>query len=451
MADQVQDNCCGEENVPYNPKLDPRRKKKSRSAGSLFETLNRRNPFLAQLRDGTEQKKFFEKYPFIPFAGDSKYSGHSLLQFFINIVPLSTTHGSCINRLEFLAFGGKMKIELRDDDLFDTGKEDVDPPAASAVRFIDFIRSIKTNTENIKDLATGLFRDYKATGNAYLILTLTESMGVKEARINSVNPDEALYVKPTQKGEIVKYMAISSYWTDDYIKKNPPEVIPVFPYYSTSADGTKKTIFHIKNGRGWYGRPDSIESVLYQYREYQDATYLIKSADNGFVGQVLIEVEGDDPESEGGIDESKDANAGFDSTASRLEENFTNKGDDPLSILFMERPYGSKAAFVKQFTPNTNENFYSVTGQMSRLNIIQSHQLTERLLGEANANGFSDTAFMQEFELLMPVLEAHQNRIEYYLNTAIDEFAKFAGITEFNDLYLAFQSPYKVINAAPDA
>lgn len=344
-----------------------------------------------------------------------------------------------------------MKVEIRDDDLFDTGVEDVDPPAKQALDFINFIRSIVTNTENIKDLATGLFRDYKSTGNAYFILTLSETMGVKSANMSSVNPDEALYVRPAAKGELVKYMAISPYWTDEYLKKNPPEVIPVFPYFSTGADGTKKTIFHIKNGRGWYGRPDSIESVLYQYREYQDATYLIKTADNGFVGQVFIEVEGDDPESEGGIDEGKDAESGFDSTADRLEQNFTNKGDDPMSILFMERPFGAKSAFVKQFTPNTNENFYSVTGQMSRLNIIQSHQLTERLLGEANANGFSDTAFMQEFELLMPVLEAHQSRIEYFLNTAIDQFAKFAGITEFDNLYLAFQSPYKVINAQPNA
>lgn len=37
-------------------------------------------------------------------------------------------------------------------------------------------------------------------------------------------------------------------------------------------------------------------SWLYQYREYQDASYMVKVSNNNFTGQIIIEVEDDNPE-----------------------------------------------------------------------------------------------------------------------------------------------------------
>ena len=50
-------------------------------------------------------------------------------------------------------------------------------------------------------------------------------------------------------------------------------------------------MFHIKIQPEWYGRPDSMASLLYQYRRFQDANYLIMESDNNFTGKVFIEIE----------------------------------------------------------------------------------------------------------------------------------------------------------------
>ena len=58
---------------------------------------------------------------------------------------------------------------------------------------------------------------------------------------------------------------------------------------------------------------------LYQYREFQDAMYLIKQAGNNFTPQVIIEVEDDNPE-----ESNKDAQReGYANEADRMRDNFT--------------------------------------------------------------------------------------------------------------------------------
>jgi len=445
------DNCCDDQAT--TPVPTPRdkgfyRKGSDRKKAFFYDWLNTRNPLEAEIKDGDELQKLFEEFPLIPYAGTDKFTGHSLLMFFMNIVNLSPTHGSCIERMTFLSFGGKVEVSREADDIFDFGDEVEVSTSVSrqeAIEVQEVLKSIKINSNNFKEFAKDIFKNYKSTGNGYLLLTLSESMGSKAASITRYDPDEVMYIK-NENVEGIKYVAISNYFTREYLKKFPPKVVPVYPHFATdSSTGTQSTLIHIKNGGKWYGRPDSIQAFMYFYREWQDAIYLIKSADNGFVGQVLIEVEGDDPEHEGGIDDTKDGDAGFEGTADRLEKNFTNKGDDPMSILFMERPYGAKAAFVKQFQPNTNENFYKVSGEISELKIIQAHKLTQRLMGEAVANGLSDSTFMDEFELLLPTIDEYQSTIEFGINTALQEIFQFYDKPGLEGIYLRFQSPYKVV------
>ena len=445
------DNCCDDQAT--TPVPTPRdkgfyRKGSDRKKAFFYDWLNTRNPLEAEIKDGDELQKLFEEFAFIPYASNDKTTGHSLLMFFMNIVNLSPTHGSCIERMTFLAFGGKVAITREEDDIFDFGDEVEISTLISrqeATEVQDIFKTIKINSDNIKEFAKDIFKNYKSTGNGYLLLTLSETMGSKAASITRHDPDEVMYIR-NENVEGIKYVAISNYFTREYLEKVPPQIVPVYPYFATDpVTGNQTTLIHIKNGGKWYGRPDSIQAFMYFYREWQDATYLIKAADNGFVGQVLIEVEGDDPETEGGIDDVKDGEAGFSSTADRLEKNFTNKGDDPMSILFMERPYGAKAAFVEQFQPNTNENFYKVSGEISELKIIQAHKLTQRLMGEAVANGLSDSTFMDEFELLLPTIDEYQSKIEFGINTALQAIFRFYDKPALEGIYLRFQSPYKVV------
>ena len=124
----------------------------------------------------------------------------------------------------------------------------------------------------------------------------------------------------------MRMAAISPIWTDEYLRKNPPRMIPLYPNF-TVENGAKKTLFHLKNGdNNWYGRPDSQSADLYKYREVQDAIYIVKQAANNFTGQIVLEVEddGQDP----AINENQAWESGFDSFADRMTENFTQRGKE---------------------------------------------------------------------------------------------------------------------------
>ena len=62
-------------------------------------------------------------------------------------------------------------------------------------------------------------------------------------------------------------------------------------------------------------------SLLYQYREFQDANYLIMESDNNFTGKVFIEIEDGDNE----VDEP-DANDPLADVITKFEKNFLKRG-----------------------------------------------------------------------------------------------------------------------------
>lgn len=62
-----------------------------------------------------------------------------------------------------------------------------------------------------------------------------------------------------------------------------------------------------------------------------------------------------------------------------------------------ERPFGTSQALVHQFQPVTNENFYKVTSEMTRQEIVVSHGWSERLLGISVANSLGGEAEKSDF------------------------------------------------------
>ena len=424
--------CCDDVEVG---KLNPFRKS-PKSRVRMFDTVRYKDPIDAQISDTDDVKDFFRKFPLIPYAGDNKSSGHSLLGFFKRMTYLSPTHGSCISIQKTLAFGGKIGFTRTEDNDFES-VIDNEVSLSDKSKYLSFMKkSIKIkNGASWKELAQSAFVGFKEDGNIFLKVGRLNSMGTKFGYLEVIDSNNIMYLAPTSKGESRKF-AISLKFDTMYLTENKPEIVPLYPEFNAAGF----SIIHVKNGNGdWYGRPDSMNSFMYQYREFQDSSYLSKQADAGFVGQIVIEVEGDDPETS-----EIDTDTGdFDSTAERLEANFTNKGDDPSTILFMERPAGASPALIKQFYPNTNEKFFEKAGNIAKLKIIQSHQWSERLLGENVSGAFTNAAYLEEFSIKMPLIRAYQNSVAGAINIALKELAIWIGADE--TIGIKFISPLKTI------
>jgi hypothetical protein len=244
-----------------------------------------------------------------------------------------------------------------------------------------------------------------------------------------------------------RVVGISPIWTDAYLKKNPPRFLPVTENFDSpvwfSENGVNKTVFQLKAGSNtWYGRPQSESADLYKYREVQDALYLVKQSAANFVGQLIIEVEDDDPETAPATNEGEAVEAGFNSFADRIEQNFTQKGDDPQSVLVTSRPYGSRPMLVHQIKPNTNQDWYKVTGEISELKILRAHSCTLRFMGFDAANGFSTDAFVSDYVMNMdPVIKAFREEITTFFNSVLNVCWRVLGNENLINFAIDFASP----------
>ena len=379
---------------------------------TMQTNLLRRDPILEECTDGKDLTNLFKNYPILPFAGTNDASGHSLLKFLYALHRNSPTDSACVNMICDYVIGDGVVIERINDEFIDDGEMEVISNEQKN-RFKEVI-GLGRIEGNILGLSRKLLSELKVVGNAYLILSLIETNGQRTYEIKAVSQDQAFYMVDKETKKTTDYIAISPKWDEDYLKLNTPLVLRKYPYFVETQKGVLTTIFHTKQGGNIYGRPDSMAATTYKYREFQDADYLIKQTDSAWVGDLIIEVEGGDPENDSEL-----------GNAQKMENAFTNKSENPLSFLYMERPKGATPMEVYQVKPNTNEKFYEVAGKMSAQMIIKTHGWSERLLGEAAPSGLSGNSYIDELKTKIPLINNLRKRILFDLNLAIENVMKF--------------------------
>ncbi|MGL4640872.1 MAG: hypothetical protein ACRCVX_14205 [Shewanella sp.] len=422
---------------PTNPKTDVFGTKASKQP--VIYRLQ--NPIANEIRDLDDLASVFTTWNFIPYAGTTEQSGHSLLTWYLTLAKHSTTNAACIAKKIKFAVGGKAIVTRAADPEFSTGEDLADVSVNEAKTYVDAIKETLSFTGGVSEFHGRLGWQYEATGNGFVELSVSTIMGQTRCAVSTHRTTNAMFVK-TAAGD-AKMVAISPIWTKTYLDEYPPRIVPIFPVYAQGEDGVLRTMFHLKSGdNSWYGRPPSEGGDLYKYREFQDAMYQIRAAGSDFTGQLIIEVEDDNPEFDPAIDEENAVREGHKGFASRLEKNFTNKGDDPQSVLITSRPFGSSPMFVFQIEQNTREDWYKVTGEISESKIIRSHNLTHRFMGLEASNGFSSDVYLWDYILNMePIINEFRATITDFVNKIISEVWRLTGQSELDQYSLSFSAP----------
>lgn len=405
--------------------------------GKAFSLADLPNPIETEIRDITEIQKLHKDWKFVPYAGTMDNSGDALRMFLASMAYLSATHGACISSKKTISFG-KMMVRRRQNEDFTFGVDE-ETPNAQALSYLEFAEAINMDGKSIKDLALEFHEDWEEQGDQFIEIVATTTLGVRTYSLFRHRPENCKYLA-TAKGE-QRFIAISPIWKDAYLRKNPPDVLPLFPVFDDKG-GTMRTIMHRRNGKNeWYGRPPAFGSWIFQYREYQDSSYLVKISNNNFTGQLIVEVEDDSPQQT----EEDARKAGFASEADRIAANFTAQSDDPMTVWYMTRPFGSRAAFVHDIKPNTTQEFYKVMGEISERMIIRSHNWSKRLMEAEEAGGLSTNVFMDVLKSRLPVIANIQENAVALLNRAIQAISILDGKSDFQNLGVKFISPYQEI------
>jgi hypothetical protein len=397
------------------------------------------DPIPKEIEDADWLKKFFDQYKYVPYAGTTRATGHSLLYWYIMLSKLSPTHGSAISKLVKYAFGGKAYFERAEDPEYDLGEDEIEMTPTEKANYLAAIKEYVSFSGGIVNFHKWLAKALKVTGNGWVEMSYSETLSIPRFSLKYLKPTSVMY-KLTKPGEM-RVVGISPYWTDQYLQENKPRQVPLFPNFVADEMGVNRTIFHLKEGEDvWYGKPDSEAGDLYKYREVQDAIYVIRQAAGNFTGQMIIEVEG--------IEEADDNDAkslGFDSFADRVEHQFTQKGQDPQSVLFTSRPMGAKEMFIFQVKPNTNENWYVDMGKLSSEHVLRSHGATKRFMAFDQAVGMGgQNAFIEDYILnVEPVIKELRYKVLNFTNAILTEIWKITGKEDLNQFSVSFESPVK--------
>lgn len=438
MSINNSNGCCDESPTQVKPPFDELRGRRKTKGLKLFEL---ENPIPAELTDVSDIQKMFDEFRLVPFATRDKKTGHALLYWYLMLAQLSPMTGACVDKIKKYVVGSKAVIQRSEDPEFDTGEEQKPVTAQESVRYRDVLNELVNYEGGIRRFHQNLIWSYDVTGNAWVEASYSEVNGQIRFNLKYRKTTEVLYV--ATKPDEMRRVAISKVWSYDYLKKNAPAIIPVAPNWSKDENGVFRTVFHLKAGQNdWYGRPESESADLYKYREVQDSVYVIRQSAGNFVGQLIIEVEDDDPTNNPAINDKEAKEAGFDSFVERMEENYTNKGDDPSSVIITSRPNGGRPMFVFQIKPNTNENWYKVTGEMSEHRILRAFGLTLRFMGFDVSNGFSSDTFIADYVMnVEPVLNEKRNTLMNFSNKILTSIWEIAGRMEMNEFSLTFKSP----------
>ena len=409
-------DCCSD-SEPTNPKKDVFNRRRGPAHLQLYQI---KNPIPDEVRDPEEIQGLFKKWNFVPYAGTTTHSGQMLLVWYLMLAQLSPTHNACISKKLKYAVGGKAMPIRSEDPEWDTGEERKDLSPADKTRYRDTVNEFIEFEGGVTKFHRRMGWSYEATGNAWVEMRYSEMNGQGRVHLKFHRVTHCLYVN-TKVGEM-RIVAVSPKWDSAYLDKHPPRYVPTYPNFVKDEDGVIRTMFHLKNGDNeWYGRPESAGADLYKYREVQDAVYLVKQAGANFTGQLIIEVEDDDPEFAPAIEDEKSQSVGFNGFADRFERNYTQKADDPQSVLVTARPYGSRPMFIFQVKPNTNQDWYKVTGEIAEQKIIRAHGCTPRFMGFEVANGFSQDVFVSDYVMNMePVINSLREELTRFTNDQLN-------------------------------
>ena len=428
------EECCPE--VPLtNPKTQL---SKSRSCRSSNYFGNISNPITEEVKDTDTLRKFFENFSgiLVPYAGTCMDSSHSLLHLFTSLCTLSPTRGAVIQSIHDFSFS-TLNIVQKTDPAFNINKS----RPLTVEEKCDFVDFVKTNIVwhradgrecTIEDFNSFVFKSYKESGNAFVELVLTETLGVKKAHVYAKKTSHCLFLS-TQKGQ-PKEVVTSPIWTETYLKKHTPERTLLFPDFSINERlGVKRTMFHLKNGTNvWYGRPEAEASTQPQYLEYQQYDYLNKETANRFTGQMIMEIEDADPDKYGLNEDA--IGAGFGSLGHRINENFS-AGKDFQTVFLMSRPAGAKPMTTTSVSANTNENWYKTIGEMLKQSIIDGESWSVNFMNSSASKGFQTAAFQDEYlNKIKPIIRKNQKVTNNLLNTIIGQVAEFFNAPEMLEM-----------------
>lgn len=381
------------------------------------------DPIGDEIRDPENTKLFYQNFPIIPFLDDSD----TTLFFLRKMAEQSVTHGSCIDTISDYAIGGEFDVVNKSiAGVFNTKLDVQTVPKAILYQYIEFIEKLSPSygASSMLEIAEAAYQNLQIYGNIFMRVDLLAINGKKYVNFKIIDCENIRYIsKPkSPKQEFI----IAPNFTKYNITSNNFEIIPRWPYSSTQGN-TISTIIHFKNQkvmRKFYGLPRSIQSIRFQYLEFQNAQWINEGFASDFTLRAFFEF----------VSNSASTNSEiFNSDQEFIDamKQFYRRdaGSRQRRILYRTKSNGEDGTSVKEFRRNLEYSFNDYVSREAQHQIIKSHNWHPVLIGTATSGKLGQTKEIPELTKLKgkTTVKKIQNAINNVINQGLDIAAEFVG------------------------
>lgn len=414
-----------------NPKEEMRgnyRRSRANSFGGVG------NPLMIEVKDTEQQKQFYSNWPVVPFHEGAD----ATLDLFELCTLLSPTNGGIITTIRDFVLGGEFEVIRKKRAGLARHKEDMEEVEVSreeSYAYWDWVEEVIPG-EELLQVATEIFDNFKQYGNAFVEVVVGHSMGDDIATIRSHDAPYCRYLS-TLPGEN-KVVLISPEWSDAYITKYPPIAITRYPQWTEEDTGVKRTIIHLLNKvpkYDWYGMPDWIVGLYSAYQEIQMGEYGSDEYANRLTAQVIVETT--DPAAT--LDEEVAEDDPYLDMQEAMEYLFSNKHGERRRFLHRSKDTQTEQMNVWFVPSNHDHEFHQFMSEVTEKQLMKAHSWHPMLMLTQPGRLGNSSEFKQVLRLKhQTVVRKYQKKIGQVLDLAFRLIEEHRGGTTWTSQYSIF-------------
>lgn len=409
-----------------------------------------KNPIPEQIKDDEKLKQLIAGLKLVPYAGTTVQSSQKLLSLLYDLFELSTSQGACINDQLKYGFEGNLNLVPSSVPGLESERGELAPGEIeniantlleSGVKFIDIV-----------DLTKKLFTNYKVSGNWYLYYREIEIGGEKRIVLKAIHPLNIMYI---YTDEPIKTLVISNEWTQKYLANGDRhEMVRAYPDFTELEDG-RATVFHWKNQTDeseWYGRPDSLQSLMSQYTEFETDNHVVKTARTEFVSKKILFTEGPEYEDDEGGD--NDRRAELIIKAQALRNITQNSSPDPQTLAVYEYPNGGQEPKLGDLEVMRDSKWLEATSARASASIYEAHGWSKQLSGKMDTKAGIGSNILKDLFLIKDetIIRPYQELFSRFWSEVFDVMGEFLESEELRNATVAFPNKIeKLIESLGDA
>lgn len=397
-------------------------------------------PIEDEILDPKDLINTFTKLPLIPYSGIENTTSHRLVNLLYRFKTMSTTYSGILNDFKSYALKGKIDIVTHGDTFFDTG-DDKEVDDASKKAYDSIIReNFLFEDKSPKNLACLMSDSWHPVGQYLIVVTTKKVLGKFIICVKFYPPTQYCFTRNEGVGN-GNEVAISKKWDYDYVRRNPPKLIPIYPFEYSYNDGTTSTAFFEKNGGELYGRPEDLSAMHAKYNEYKLEQFLTKKNKKLWMPDAFIEFE-DAEQTNVMFDDDAAQEAGAKDAIDMFERNFTNAGEDTRAAIVTNRPFGASQTFIHEFKGLSNGREVDIYQKIFQNKILEANSWTSTLLSMGGVTGLNSNTFLDIFSIKsVTKIEEIQVMASTGVNNVLQYGLGKLGIK--SELGIKFSSPLK--------